>query len=49
MAKYGHEFIAIAKEKINYLFEASVGGGIPILRPITSAWQPTGSTRYPVS
>jgi homoserine dehydrogenase len=36
VAKHGHEFIAIAKEKnINYLFEASVGGGIPILRPIT--------------
>jgi len=32
----GHELIAIAKEKnLNYLFEASVGGGIPIIRPIT--------------
>lgn len=32
----GHELIAIAKEKnVNYLFEASVGGGIPIIRPIT--------------
>jgi homoserine dehydrogenase len=36
VAKYGRELIAIAKEKnVNYLFEASVGGGIPILRPIT--------------
>lgn len=36
VAKHGHEYIAIAKEKnLNYLFEASVGGGIPILRPIT--------------
>ena len=36
VAKYGHEFIALARERnINYLFEASVGGGIPILRPIT--------------
>jgi homoserine dehydrogenase len=36
VAKHGHEFIALAKERnINYLFEASVGGGIPILRPIT--------------
>ena len=36
VAKYGHELIAIAKEtNANYLFEASVGGGIPIIRPIT--------------
>ena len=36
VAKYGHELIAIAREKnVNYLFEASVGGGIPIIRPIT--------------
>ena len=36
VAKKGHELIAIAKEKnLNYLFEASVGGGIPIIRPIT--------------
>lgn len=36
VAKKGHELIAIAKEKnVNYLFEASVGGGIPIIRPIT--------------
>ncbi|MDR0952435.1 MAG: homoserine dehydrogenase [Oscillospiraceae bacterium] len=36
VAKFGHELIAIAKERnLNYLFEASVGGGIPIIRPIT--------------
>ena len=32
----GHELISIAKKNnLNYLFEASVGGGIPIIRPIT--------------
>ena len=37
VAKHGTELLAIAKEKnINYLFEASVGGGIPIIRPINS-------------
>lgn len=36
VATYGHELIAIARDKnANYLFEASVGGGIPIIRPIT--------------
>ena len=36
VASKGHELIAIAKERnLNYLFEASVGGGIPIIRPIT--------------
>ena len=36
VATHGHELLAIAKEKnVNYLFEASVGGGIPIIRPIT--------------
>ena len=36
VAKKGHELIAIAKQRnLNYLFEASVGGGIPIIRPIT--------------
>lgn len=33
--KHGAELLAIAKEKnVNYLFEASVGGGIPIIRPL---------------
>ena len=36
VAKYGAELIAIAGEKkVNFLFEASVGGGIPIIRPLT--------------
>lgn len=36
VATHGHELLQIAKEKnVNYLFEASVGGGIPIIRPIT--------------
>lgn len=35
VAKHGAELLAIAKEKnINFFFEASVGGGIPIIRPI---------------
>jgi len=35
VATYGKELLAIAKEKnVNYLFEASVGGGIPVLRPL---------------
>ncbi len=36
VAERGLELLNIAREKnVNYLFEASVGGGIPILRPIT--------------
>ena len=35
VAKHGAELIAIAKENnLNYEFEASVGGGIPIIRPM---------------
>ncbi len=35
VAAKGAELLAIANEKnVNYLFEASVGGGIPILRPM---------------
>ena len=37
VAKHGPELLAIAREKqINFLFEASVGGGIPIIRPLIS-------------
>ncbi len=37
VAKKGAELIKIAKEKnANFLFEASVGGGIPIIRPLCS-------------
>ena len=35
MAKYGRElFEAAEKNNVNLLFEASVGGGIPIIRPL---------------
>ena len=38
VAAYGPELISIAKQNnCNYLFEASVGGGIPIIRPINEA------------
>ena len=34
-SKYGKELLEIAAaNKVNYLFEASVGGGIPIIRPL---------------
>ncbi|MDO5594005.1 MAG: homoserine dehydrogenase, partial [Eubacteriales bacterium] len=37
VAAYGYELLQIAKEKgCSFLFEASVGGGIPILRPMSS-------------
>ncbi|MBQ9674092.1 MAG: homoserine dehydrogenase [Ruminococcus sp.] len=36
VAKHGAELLAIAKEtNANFLYEASVGGGIPILRPLS--------------
>ena len=36
VAQHGFELLTIAEEKnVNFLFEASVGGGIPIIRPIT--------------
>lgn len=35
VSKHGAELIAIAEDKkVNYFFEASVGGGIPIMRPL---------------
>lgn len=38
VADKGAELIALAKEKnVNFLFEASVGGGIPIIRPLNSS------------
>ena len=37
VAKHGAELLALADEKnVNFLFEASVGGGIPIIRPLNS-------------
>lgn len=38
VASHGSELISIAKEKkVNFLFEASVGGGIPIIRPLLTS------------
>ncbi len=38
VATYGPELLAIARDHhVNFLFEASVGGGIPIIRPLNSA------------
>lgn len=38
VAKHGAELIQIAKENnVNFLYEASVGGGIPIIRPLISS------------
>lgn len=35
VAAYGTELLAIARDKhVNFMFEASVGGGIPIIRPL---------------
>ena len=37
VAQHGAELLAIARaNNVNYLFEASVGGGIPIIRPLHS-------------
>jgi len=36
VAEHGSELLRCAKETgVNYLFEASVGGGIPVIRPLT--------------
>ena len=38
VARHGAELLEIARDRnINYLFEASVGGGIPIIRPLNSS------------
>ena len=38
VAKHGTELLEIAREKnINFLFEASCGGGIPIIRPLNTS------------
>ncbi len=39
VATHGPELLNIAREKnVNFLFEASVGGGIPIIRPLTTCF-----------
>lgn len=41
VAAYGPELLTIAQEKnVNFLFEASVGGGIPIIRPLKISLAP---------
>ena len=46
VATKGAELLKIAKEKnVNYLFEASVGGGIPIIRPLYSCLVANDITR----
>ena len=36
VATHGYELLQLSKEKnVSYLFEASVGGGIPIIRPLS--------------
>ncbi len=41
VAKHGAELLAIAARKhCNYMFEASVGGGIPVIRSINNALTP---------
>lgn len=41
VAEFGPELMKLAKEKgCNYLFEASCGGGIPIIRPLQTALLP---------
>ncbi len=41
VAKHGAELLQIAREnKCNYMFEASVGGGIPIIRPLNASLTP---------
>ena len=38
VAKHGAQLLEMAKEKnLNFLFEASVGGGIPIIRPLNQS------------
>jgi homoserine dehydrogenase len=38
VAKHGAELLNLAKERdLNFLFEASVGGGIPIIRPLNQS------------
>ena len=57
VAKHGAELIELARvNKCNYMFEASVGGGIPIIRPLNASLTPervdgitgilTGTTNY---
>ena len=45
VAEKGAELLSIARaHNVNFLFEASVGGGIPLIRPLYSAMNATGIT-----
>jgi len=47
VAEHGGELMKLAMEKgVNYLFEASVGGGIPVIRPLTQCM--TANTIYEI-
>lgn len=46
VATYGTELLEIAqKNNVNYLFEASVGGGIPVIRPLSRCLAANNITR----
>ena len=46
VAAHGTELLAIARRKnVNFFFEASVGGGIPIIRPLNSSSLPLSHGR----
>ncbi len=46
VAAFGEELLTLAEEKgVRYLFEASVGGGIPIIRPMCTDLAPCKLTR----
>lgn len=46
VATYGSELLEIArKNNVNYLFEASVGGGIPVIRPLSRCLSANNITR----
>lgn len=39
LAKYGKELFPLAEEnQVDFMFEAGVGGGIPIIRPLNPVW-----------
>lgn len=45
VAEKGAELLSIARaQNVNFLFEASVGGGIPLIRPLYSAMNASGIT-----
>ena len=50
VAAHGAELLEIARqENVNFLFEASVGGGIPIIRPMNQCLVANNVTRSRVS